>query len=276
MNAIIIQITKYFLLFICYSFDGWIIETINCSIRERKFSNRGFLLGPICPVYGFGGVFITILLTRYYSSVPVVFVMSIVLCAIWEYFTSWSMEKIIKARWWDYSNDKLNLNGRICIRTLIPFGILGLFIVYGIDPLLKNAFEHINIEILNVIALLFLILFIIDILLSASIIKKVTHTAIKIISKSPRDNTQEIKEKVRQELKNVFGARRLLNAFPDFEIIKEKIKIAIYEAKEKIDKAAEENEERIENIKKKSKENIKIIKNKSRGTIEKRRKDYKK
>ena len=254
MNSIWIPLVKYFLLFIAYSFGGWIIEVINCSIREKKIANRGFLIGPICPVYGFGGLFITLLLTRYYSSPPVVFVMAIVICAFLEYLTSWGMEKIFKARWWDYSNDKLNLNGRICIRTLIPFGILGLVIVYGIDPLLNMVFEKVSVEITGIIAIILLAITIIDVFVSVLVIKQVTNTTIEVLSDRPKDNTNQIKEEVKMRLQGVFGARRLIEAFPDFDIIKEKIKIAMQETREKIEKVAEENDQKIKEIKRKQKE----------------------
>ena len=109
------NLQMYFLFFIIYSFLGWIIEVILCSIIEKKIVDRGFLIGPICPIYGCGAVIITLALSSYKDDWIVVFCMAVILAGALEYFTSYAMEKIFHARWWDYSNNKFNINGRICL-----------------------------------------------------------------------------------------------------------------------------------------------------------------
>lgn len=111
----------YFLLFFIYSVMGWILEITCKFIEYKKFANRGFLIGPYCPIYGFGALFITLFLGRYSNDIIALFVMTILICGVLEYFTSYIMEKIFKLRWWDYSRRKYNINGRICLDTLIPF-----------------------------------------------------------------------------------------------------------------------------------------------------------
>jgi len=108
------------MLFFIYAILGWIIETTLVSIEKKKFVNRGFLIGPYCPIYGFGGLAITILLKNYTKDPIVLFLMAVIICACLEYFTSYIMEKLFKARWWDYSKKKYNINGRICLETIIP------------------------------------------------------------------------------------------------------------------------------------------------------------
>ena len=130
------DIRVYFLLFMIYSVLGWIMEVTCKLIQYKRFINRGFLIGPYCPIYGCGGILITVLLNRYMSDPFVLFVMAILLCGTLEYLTSYFMEKAFKARWWDYSQRKFNINGRICLGTIIPFGILGLFISYVSNPFL--------------------------------------------------------------------------------------------------------------------------------------------
>ena len=95
----LILLEKYFLIFIIYSIGGWILEEIHCSIAERKIVNRGFLIGPVCPIYGFGGIAITLFLTEFIERPLVVFWMGILLAAFIEYMTSWVMEKVFNARW---------------------------------------------------------------------------------------------------------------------------------------------------------------------------------
>ena len=101
-----------------------------------KITDRGFLIGPYCPIYGCAGVLMTLFLSRYQNNILLLFIMAIIICGTLEYFTSYLMEKIFKARWWDYSEKKYNLNGRICLDTLIPFGILGVIVIMFVNPLL--------------------------------------------------------------------------------------------------------------------------------------------
>ena len=130
----ILEIRDYFLLFMIYALAGWILEVIYALFADKKLTNRGFLIGPICPIYGVGCVLIILLLTPYKNHPIGLFVLAIVICSILEYFTSYFMEKLFKARWWDYSNRKFNINGRICLETMIPFGIVACFIIYIVNP----------------------------------------------------------------------------------------------------------------------------------------------
>ena len=130
----ITQIENYIALFFIYSFLGWLMESVSDTIKKKKFVNRGFLIGPYCPIYGAGVLLITILLRKYNEDIWITFFMSLLICGTLEYLTSYVMEKWFKARWWDYSQRKFNLNGRICLETLIPFGLAGTFIIYIANP----------------------------------------------------------------------------------------------------------------------------------------------
>ena len=140
-----------FLLFIFYSFLGWLMEVTCKLIQYKRFINRGFLMGPICPIYGHGAIIMLILLKDFASNPFILFVMSMLVCTTLEYLTSYFMEKLFSARWWDYSNKKFNINGRICLETLIPFGILGVIIMYVTNPWLLNIYEKIPAIYLHVI-----------------------------------------------------------------------------------------------------------------------------
>ena len=117
----------YILLFFTGAFLGWVMEVVCKLIQFGRFINRGFLIGPYCPIYGFGAVLVTALLTPFSASPPAVFVLAMAVCGTLEYLTSYSMEKLFHARWWDYSHRRFNLNGRVCAGTLIPFGLMGLW-----------------------------------------------------------------------------------------------------------------------------------------------------
>ena len=211
----------YFLLFISYAFLGWCMEVTCKLIQYKKFINRGFLIGPYCPIYGWGALAITILLKRYMEDPLVLFVMSTLICSIIEYLTSYFMEKKYHARWWDYSNRKFNINGRICLETLIPFGILGVAIMYGTNPILFKLYNQIPQLVINILTVILFIGFIVDNIISSNIISSINVEGNKLI----KDNTEEITEKIKQVLRQKSWLhRRLINAYPGLKDIKVKIK----------------------------------------------------
>jgi uncharacterized membrane protein len=211
----------YFLLFISYAFLGWCMEVTCKFIQYKKFINRGFLIGPYCPIYGWGALAITILLKRYMEEPLVLFVMSTLICSIIEYLTSYFMEKKYHARWWDYSNKKFNINGRICLETLIPFGILGVAIMYGTNPILFKLYNQIPQLVINILTVILFIGFIVDNIISSNIISSINVEGNKLI----KDNTEEITEKIKQVLRQKSWLhRRLINAYPGLKDIKVKIK----------------------------------------------------
>ena len=136
-------LSRYFVYFIIFSCMGWIYESIYCTIRAKKWENRGFLYGPLCPIYGAGGVAITAIADfisahtdatfTWWQIFLVAFLGSIVL----EYGTSWALEKLFHAYWWDYSSMPLNINGRVCFPYSVGFGVAGLIVVYFIAPFTK-------------------------------------------------------------------------------------------------------------------------------------------
>lgn len=208
------MIFKYVILFFTYSLIGWIIEVIGKLITTKKFVNRGFLIGPICPIYGVGGLIISLTLKDYTNAPLVLFGMSILICSVLEYFTSYLMEKLFNTRWWDYSNYKYNINGRICLETLLPFGLLGITMIYIINPILFKFLNIFSLNIIKIISIILLIIFITDIIISFNIILKITKN-IKIIKK---DATEEISKKVKQIItKPNILQKRIFNAFPNIK-----------------------------------------------------------
>ena len=145
----------YFLLFLIYSFVGWCMEVGLKLVERKKFVNRGFLLGPYCPIYGYGAILITLLLNDFKSKPVILFLMAILICGILEYLTSFFMEKIFHLRWWDYSKKKFNINGRICLDTIVPFGILGTVIMYVTNPFFLDKIYIIPQNILSIVFYMF-------------------------------------------------------------------------------------------------------------------------
>ena len=98
---------KLFIFFIVYSFIGYIAEVIFVSLSQRKLVNRGFLCGPICPIYGLGAIAMIVLLRRYVHDYVALFVFGALIASTLEYFISFALEKIFHNKWWDYSNKKM-------------------------------------------------------------------------------------------------------------------------------------------------------------------------
>lgn len=243
-------IARYFLLFIIYAFVGWCMEVTLISIQNKRFVNRGFLIGPYCPIYGFGALFITIFLGRYEYDPLVLFVMAVVACGILEYLTSWAMEIIFKARWWDYSNAKFNLNGRVCLRNLVAFGLLGMLITYVLNPIFIKWIEMLSEGALIRTASGIATVYIIDSIISFVVIfnfRKVTKT---INSERKEDNTEQITSMVRKVFaEKSFLHRRFINAYPKLEAIKFKVKEIQAKIKENVNEVKDSITEKKEEIK---------------------------
>lgn len=172
-------VSEWILYFFLYSFIGWLMETVLCSVRERRFINRGFLNGPLCPIYGCGVLLILYFLLPVRDAVsnpavalPVVFAAGAVLASAVEFITSWLMEKLFHARWWDYSSHRYNLGGRICLSISLAWGILATVIVYILHPLFEKLVGRIamwNEKLPFYLAAGGVVLFLIDCVLSVRI-----------------------------------------------------------------------------------------------------------
>ncbi len=212
------KIALYFLLFIIYSFMGWLMEVIVTLVNNHKFVNRGFLIGPYCPIYGYGCLLIIILLQRYINHPVTLFFMAILICSVLEYMTSLVMEKLFNARWWDYSDKKFNINGRICLETMLPFGILGTLIIYIVNPFFEGILLSFPTWILYALASLLFIIFIVDNVISFNVVTSLKQE----IKKAEIDQTEEITKKIRAILsKKSILHKRLVNAFPHIKTRKE-------------------------------------------------------
>ena len=244
-----IDIRIYFLLFMIYAILGWCMEVTCKLIQYKRFINRGFLIGPYCPIYGYGAILITFLLKKYTDDPIILFFMAIIICGTLEYLTSYFMEKIFKARWWDYSQKKFNINGRVCLNTIVPFGLLGLFIMYVSNPFFISKIQLLPEIWLNILFWTLLIIYIVDNIVSGIVIRYVKKTE-KIVGKD-LDNTEEITKKVKEVLQNKSMLhRRLLNAYPSLEAVKIKIKEKKEEIKEKVEEQREEFTNKVEKQKK--------------------------
>ena len=127
-----------FVYFVLYSFLGWLCETIYCSIGSKKFINRGFLNGPFCPIYGTGALLVIDVFMKYKDDLVALFILSMVVTSVVEYITSYLLEKIFNLQLWDYSTYSFNLNGRVCLKNSLMFGVLSIAAVEVIHPAVES------------------------------------------------------------------------------------------------------------------------------------------
>lgn len=255
------DIKIYFLLFMTYSILGWMLEVTCKLIQYKRFINRGFLIGPYCPIYGYGAILITLLLRKIQDRSHNTICNDIVLCGTLEYLTSYFMEKIFKARWWDYSKRKFNLNGRVCLGTLVPFGIFGMLLMYVTNPFFLGKIQQLPQMWLDILFWAFLVIYIIDNIVSGVVIGYIKKTEKRFTPEV--DNTEEMTEKVKAVLETKSPLhRRLVKAYPKLQAVKVKIKEKKEQIKEQIVEQKKEIEDKVENTTKKVGQKVREFKNK--------------
>ncbi len=171
-------ILRYILYFFFYSAVGWLAESCYCSVRPRKWVNRGFLTGPLCPIYGTGTLVFLIFVSpiKEKLSLPAtiagreidlaiiaVFFAGLVMADIVEFSVSLIMEKMFHARWWDYSGNFLNIQGRICFKHSIYWGIATVGFLYVIHPFVNRYFSRIPLDVVEIALAVILVIFVIDV-----------------------------------------------------------------------------------------------------------------
>ncbi len=165
-------IARLFTEFLIFSMAGWLYECLYCTVRDGHWQNRGFLFGPICPIYGVGVMSVRLLsilpVSASGAGIPIwqIFLIFMIGSAALEYFTSWGMEKLFHSRWWDYSNMPLNLNGRICLPASLFFGTGGTLAWVYVLPLFPSLSSMASSLPLEILALLLAGLFGADLAIS--------------------------------------------------------------------------------------------------------------
>lgn len=207
------------LIFYFSSFIGYLIEVLWCYLGSKRFVNRGFLCGPVIPIYGFGALLILFCLLRYYEDPVVVFVFGVIITSALEYFVSFLLEKIFHNKWWDYSDKRYNLNGRICLQNSIGFGILSLFIIYAATPGFYFLFSLFDFKVWMILAIIFSIIFLLDVIYSVIIAYNLRNRII-IVEELKNEKIAMIPVIFEKRLKESIAGfkafpNRLLKAFPN-------------------------------------------------------------
>ena len=222
------------------------MEVILKYRQYHRFINRGFLTGPILPIYGFGVILITLVvgrLTSVESGVMTTFAISLVICGLVEYLTSFVLEKIFHARWWDYSQKPMNLHGRVWIGNLVLFGLAGVAIIHIVNPVLFPALDRIPLNTRKVTAVVLLAIFAADLVISCFVLKLVKVG----IDSSEADNTEEISKEVRQLLTNrSYFYSRFADAYPEVVYKTERVQARIAAVKAEAERLQQEAERRLD------------------------------
>lgn len=160
----------YLTYFFIFSFVGWLLETIYSYFVLGYFANRGFLFGPLCPIYGFGGLILIIFLEDFKKHPIRLFFIAIIVFSIFEYIIGYGLDALYNLWLWDYRNEFLNINGRICLFYSIAWGVVALVFNYMLFPIFKNFLTFLSSKIpikLQIFAIrLCTMIFIIDVLYS--------------------------------------------------------------------------------------------------------------
>ncbi len=250
------KLTDLVLLFFAYALLGWCIEVTLKFIQFGRFINRGFLTGPWLPIYGSGAVLITLAVKGLHpleSSVGTTFALSFVLCGLLEYMTSYVLEKRFHARWWDYSQKPMNLHGRVWIGNLVLFGLGGVVIVNGLNPLLQRLGAQMSLPLREVLAGCLSAVFLADYVMSHFVLKLVKRG----VESSRADDTEAISREVRLLLsdRSVFH-RRFAEAYPEVIYKTERIARRMEAIRAETERMRQEAEERVARMRREVAENL--------------------
>jgi len=238
------------LIFLIYGFIGWCGEVITATVQTGNFVNRGFLNSPFCPIYGFGVIMVIIFLTPFKWSLSILFIGSMLLATLLEFTTSYILEKNFKQKWWNYSNERFNIKGYVCLKTSLIWGVACVIVMYILQPFTINFVHWIPTGVGIIIVILLPLILVVDTIVTIISLSKVmkqvrileeTGNRIRslsdLIGKNISDNVItaiDFKNKYLQELddlnkkyqiilnKKVIGYERISKAFPKLHLIKTK------------------------------------------------------
>ena len=218
--------------FAAYCFIGWIWESSYRSIRNHKFINSGFLTGPYIPIYGFGALGYIFIMHFTLNPIELFFIGGLLACAI-EYITSWALEQLFHARWWDYSSATLNINGRVCLQGFIAFGAFAVILPY-VHLFVGNIIDQINPTWRIILIIIFFAAFFTDLANTVRGLIKFNKTLRRLqgeierqtaplieVANRNRNRFEMYVKRGQHRMKEIFRSSqvRLLRAFPNFRSV---------------------------------------------------------
>ncbi len=212
------QVCFWFMKFILFSVLGYVVEMIECAIDEKRFNNRGFFCGPIIPIFGVGSILVILFLNPLRKHWLMVFLLGIFVTTFLEYIVGYGLEKIFHNKWWDYSDEKFNFQGRICLKNSILFGVGTLLIIYVLNPYIGSFLLQLKDGVLIGLSIVIAVLFMLDFIYSSIVAYHLRHQIIVVedlknqkLAKLPG----MFEKMVKSQKKSFFHLpKRLLKAFP--------------------------------------------------------------
>ena len=250
-----LYITKIIAYFIVYSFFGWVMESVLKTCIQKKPVNSGFLYGPFCPIYGFGAVFMFLCLNRFANNIALLFIIAFFTLSLWEYAVGLLLEKLFHTKYWDYSENKFNIKGRVCLLNSLFWGFLGVIFIKFMHPWISGKIDLISTNILTFNVIMITIAIIVDTIVSAIKVSNIKEKLDKL-----KEITENLKEKLEElEVKQV-NKENLQNAIEELKHKQTELKIKLARQTERLKKAfptiKSDTIEKITEFLKEKKENV--------------------
>lgn len=236
MNINLLELVIYFII---YSFLGWIMESVFRSICEKKLINTGFLRGPFCPIYGIGATIMFLFLDRFENRPLLLFCIAVIVLTAWEYIVGVLLETIFHTKYWDYSEHKINFQGRICLTNSICWGILGVLFVKYIHPFIQQIIAKVDINLLNYIMAILFTIFLVDTITSIIRVKNIKMTLKKIeeINTEIKEKLKEIKKLKKEKEEKATATENIQQIVENLKKKRNKIIIRLYKNVYRLKKA---------------------------------------
>ena len=224
------HLTQWLLFFYIYSFIGWIWESCYVSVRRHQWVNRGFLHGPMLPIYGSGALVILISTIGVREEPWLIFLFGMLAATVLEYITGVVMEKLFHVRYWDYSGQKLNLNGYICVSSSLCWGVFSVLLVRVVHVPVERAVLDVPILITDCAALALTVIMSVDLTQSFNEAMDLKRVLIQL-----EESKEQIK-KMQEKLKTASDG-----LIADYKIRSEKL---VEDYRARVEEAAEKSRSR--------------------------------
>lgn len=216
MNFTIEQLMRAYFYFALYSFGGWVVQGCWVGFKKHRFVNTGFYRGPWVPIFGFGCLLIIYVIDPLSMNPFMVFFNAFWMTSVLEYITSWYLQKVYHRLWWDYSDKPFNIHGRVCLLNSTMYGLAGLAITFGAQPILDRMVSRIPFPVLCLIMAVFTVFFATDVfttLLEMQTHKKALeslHTHIQSALSAGLEDQKALIEKAKTNLETLESHKRHL------------------------------------------------------------------
>ncbi len=197
--------TYWIAYFIIYSFLGWLVEVLHAYKRSGGWVNRGFIKGPFCPIYGFGGLLLLVVLSPIRENWFSLFLGAVLLITLLEFVTGLVLETLFGAKWWDYQDMKFHIKGYVCPRYSLLFGVLAVVTIKGIHPFVETAVEGTPLLYLQTASLILLTYLVVDFIQTVLEIIGMNQMLRELQQKIEELRQLEIRETLLKERKEKLG-----------------------------------------------------------------------